>query len=87
MIMTPIGCLEIKIDDIPYLYEYVPLPTQFVNFSVLQRYQIIIPIKRKKSVLIILHPQCDDVSEGIDSGENLYAISFTKSNLNIEIGM
>jgi len=87
MIMTPIGRLEIKIDDIPYLYEYVPLPTQFVNFSVLQRYQIIIPIKRKKSVLIILHPQCDDVSEGIDSGENLYAISFTKSNLNIEIGM
>ena len=87
MIMTPIGCLEIKIDDIPYLYEYVPLPTQFVNFSVLQRYQIIIPIKRKKSVLIILHPQCDDVSEGIDSGENLYAISFTKNNLNIEIGM
>lgn len=87
MIMTPIGCLEIKIDDIPYLYEYVPLPTQFVNFSVLQRYQIIIPIKRKKSVLIILHPQCDDVSEGIDSEENLYAISFTKSNLNIEIGM
>ena len=87
MIMTPIGYLEIKIDDIPYLYEYVPLPTQFVNFSVLQRYQIIIPIKRKKSVLIILHPQCDDVSEGIDSGENLYAISFTKSNLNIEIGM
>ena len=87
MIMTPIGCLEIKIDDIPYLYEYLPLPTQFVNFSVLQRYQIIIPIKRKKSVLIILHPQCDDVSEGIDSGENLYAISFTKSNLNIEIGM
>ena len=45
MIMTPIGCLEIKIDDIPYLYEYLPLPTQFGNFSVLQRYQIIIPIQ------------------------------------------
>ena len=48
MIMTPIGCLEIKIDDIPYLYEYIPLPTQFVNFSVLQRYQIIIPIQKRK---------------------------------------
>lgn len=44
MIMTPIGCLKIKINDILYLYEYAPLPTRFGNFFVLQRYQIIIPI-------------------------------------------
>jgi hypothetical protein len=87
MIMTPIGCLEIKIDDIPYLYEYLPLPTQFGNFSVLQRYQIIIPIQKRRRALVILHYQCDDVSEGINSGENLYAISFTKNNLDIKIGM
>ena len=35
----------------------------------------------------ILHYQCDDGSEGINSGENLCAISFTKNNLDIEIGM
>lgn len=74
MIMTPIGCLEIKIDDIPYLYEYLPLPTRFGNFSVLQRYQIIIPIQKRKRVLVILHYQCDDVSEGINGSCIFYTV-------------
>ena len=56
----------------------------FLFYSVIK---LLFQSKKERGGEVILHYQCDDVSEGINSGENLYAISFAKNNLDIEIGM
>ena len=87
MIITPIGHLNIEINNVPYLYKYNILPCKFGNFSVLKRYQIIIPVKNKDTIFIVLDYKSDNILEGVNSGEGLYAISFTQNDLDIEIGL
>lgn len=90
MLKTPLGDLEIKIDNNVIDYKYLTVCTNDFCKDLNGRFAIIVPFQpdKRKHVIScrILNYESSD-EDGAESGENLELYSFYKGTVKLSIGM
>ncbi len=87
---TPLGYLEIKIDDDTIEYKYLTISTDRVCPDLNGRYAIVIPFQPDKATHTIscrLKNYTASIKDGPESGENLELYSFYRDCVKLSIGM
>lgn len=90
MLETPLGIIEILVDDVPHEYEYISIPLDKTCPDLNARYSISIcfePDGKEHTISCQIYDYVPSEDDGIESGERLELYSFYKDSVKLSIGM
>ncbi len=90
MLQTPLGRLEIAIDNVSIPYRYFPIPVDKTCPDLDGRYAIVIPFSPDQSHHTIscrIRDYKSAAEDSIESGENLELYSFFQNGVKLSLGM